>query len=142
MKNFSFGRVDGTRPQLCKHFLICGFWYSSQWQRCDDTLHWLVGQLAEQQLTQGRHFLLYQPYTVDPWTNIVQYDRVKHMMYRRDLLESQIRSQRHAPTQHCAWLTTSRWELMWPFGTAKVITSPQGRMLPNSQSIGLAMKHE
>ena len=48
----------------------------------------------EQQLAQGKHFMLSQPYsstlhTVEPWITVAKDDRTKRMMYRRNVLESQ-----------------------------------------------------
>ena len=94
-------------------------WHPAPQQSQSDVLTWF-GQLAEQQLIQGKHFLLYKPYklsplTVEPWTQLMQDDRTQHLMDLRSLLAVQetVRSECHS--QQYAWLTTSCWQLLWPF---------------------------
>ena len=119
MKTLGLAALMAPGPHHTVEAFPADCWYTAPQQSQPDVLAWF-GQLAEQQLTQGKHFLLYSPdelsfLTIAPWTELMQDDRIQYLMYRRNSSASQetVRSERQS--RQCAWLTTSCWELLWPF---------------------------
>ena len=91
-------------------------WYTASQSSQTDELVWL-GQVAEQQMHQGKHFLLYSPEALNfsaapPWADLIQDDRVQYLTYQRNQLSAQetVRSECDSP-QH-ARLTAPCWELL------------------------------